>query len=158
MDTTHRQVNTNGIRTYIAQAGHGPLVVMLHNSPEVWYARRAVQAGGELAIMQDNIVATRNHHTPSPEPACHPAPGLATHIARSRCSTRHWVQASFTNNLPETYPDWIPVDTRLTVKPDKVVRVMTHLHGFRCCRQRRQPCGYPGRVRLRPGTECVLHQ
>jgi spore coat protein A len=39
------------------------------------------------------------------------------------------VRASFTHTLPATYPDWIPVDTRLTVKPDKVVRVMAHLHG-----------------------------
>ena len=35
---------------------------------------------------------------------------------------------SFTNNLPETYPAWIPVDTRLTPLGD-AVRVMTHLHG-----------------------------
>jgi spore coat protein A, manganese oxidase len=39
------------------------------------------------------------------------------------------VRVSFTNNLPGTYPDWIPVDTRLTVHPDRLVRVMTHLHG-----------------------------
>jgi spore coat protein A len=39
------------------------------------------------------------------------------------------VRASFTNRLPESYPRWIPVDTRLTVKPDRLVRVMTHLHG-----------------------------
>jgi spore coat protein A len=39
------------------------------------------------------------------------------------------VRASFTNSLPDTYPGWIPVDTRLTVEPDKLVRVMTHLHG-----------------------------
>ena len=39
------------------------------------------------------------------------------------------VQATFTNNLPQPYPSWIPVDTRLTAKPDKVVRAMTHLHG-----------------------------
>jgi spore coat protein A len=39
------------------------------------------------------------------------------------------VRASFTNNLPETYPGWIPVDTRLTAKPDRVVRAMQHLHG-----------------------------
>ena len=39
------------------------------------------------------------------------------------------VRASFTNKLPERYPDWIPVDTRLTVKPDRLVRAMTHLHG-----------------------------
>jgi hypothetical protein len=35
---------------------------------------------------------------------------------------------SFTNNLPETYPAWIPVDTRLTPLGG-AVRVMTHLHG-----------------------------
>src|SRR5512132_3671946 len=35
---------------------------------------------------------------------------------------------SFTNNLPETYPAWIPVDTRLTPMGDEV-RLMTHLHG-----------------------------
>ena len=36
---------------------------------------------------------------------------------------------SFENNLPSTYPDWIPVDTRLTPTHDNVVRLMTHLHG-----------------------------
>jgi spore coat protein A len=38
------------------------------------------------------------------------------------------VAADFTNRLPQTYPSWIPVDTRLTPKGDQV-RVMTHLHG-----------------------------
>lgn len=38
------------------------------------------------------------------------------------------VQASFTHRLPETYPAWIPVDTRLTPLGNEV-RVMTHLHG-----------------------------
>jgi len=35
---------------------------------------------------------------------------------------------SFTHNLPETYPDWLPVDTRLTPLGNQV-RLMTHLHG-----------------------------
>jgi spore coat protein A, manganese oxidase len=43
------------------------------------------------------------------------------------------VTMSFTNNLPSKYPDWIPVDPRLTPfrNPDgsPQVRVMTHLHG-----------------------------
>jgi spore coat protein A, manganese oxidase len=38
------------------------------------------------------------------------------------------VRASFTNRLPETYPAWIPVDTRLTPLGNEV-RVLTHLHG-----------------------------
>jgi spore coat protein A len=35
---------------------------------------------------------------------------------------------SFTHELPETYPAWIPVDTRLTPLGNQV-RLMTHLHG-----------------------------
>lgn len=38
------------------------------------------------------------------------------------------LDVQFTNNLPETYPDWIPVDTRLTPHGNQV-RVMSHLHG-----------------------------
>ena len=37
-------------------------------------------------------------------------------------------QVSFTHALPATYPEWIPVDTRLTPLGNQV-RVMTHLHG-----------------------------
>ena len=38
------------------------------------------------------------------------------------------IKASFTHNLPATYPSWLPVDTRLTPLGNQV-RVMTHLHG-----------------------------
>ena len=38
------------------------------------------------------------------------------------------VQIDFTNSLPDRYPNWIPVDTRLTPLGDEV-RLMTHLHG-----------------------------
>jgi spore coat protein A, manganese oxidase len=38
------------------------------------------------------------------------------------------INVSFMNNLPKTYPAWIPVDTRLTPH-GKEVRVLTHLHG-----------------------------
>ena len=34
----------------------------------------------------------------------------------------------FTHALPDTYPDWLPVDTRLTPLGNQV-RLMTHLHG-----------------------------
>jgi spore coat protein A len=49
--------------------------------------------------------------------------GMAV-VARSGVPLR----VSFTNQLPETYPAWIPVDTRLTPLGDQV-RLMTHLHG-----------------------------
>ena len=39
------------------------------------------------------------------------------------------IDVSFTNHLPETYPAWLPVDTRLTDKNGRHVRPMTHLHG-----------------------------
>jgi spore coat protein A len=38
------------------------------------------------------------------------------------------VAVDFTNRLPRAYPEWIPVDTRLTPLGNQV-RVMTHLHG-----------------------------
>lgn len=38
------------------------------------------------------------------------------------------IDVSYTNALPLTYPDWIPVDTRLTPHGNQV-RAMTHLHG-----------------------------
>src|SRR6266704_3223792 len=38
------------------------------------------------------------------------------------------LKISFTNNLPQTYPSWIPVDSRLTPLGNEV-RLMTHLHG-----------------------------
>lgn len=38
------------------------------------------------------------------------------------------LQISYTHQLPQTYPVWLPVDTRLTPLGNQV-RVMTHLHG-----------------------------
>ena len=38
------------------------------------------------------------------------------------------IDVSYTHHLPEKYPSWIPVDTRLTPLGDEV-RLMTHLHG-----------------------------
>jgi spore coat protein A len=38
------------------------------------------------------------------------------------------LEVTFTHALPETYPSWLPVDTRLTPL-GRDVRLMTHLHG-----------------------------
>src|SRR5512132_2529524 len=38
------------------------------------------------------------------------------------------IDVTFTHDLPEIYPDWLPVDTRLTPLGNEV-RLMTHLHG-----------------------------
>src|SRR5437868_107794 len=37
---THRQVQSNGITMHIAEAGQGPLVILLHGFPELWYSWR----------------------------------------------------------------------------------------------------------------------
>ncbi len=37
---THRYINAGGLRMHIAEAGEGPLVVLLHGFPESWYSWR----------------------------------------------------------------------------------------------------------------------
>jgi pimeloyl-ACP methyl ester carboxylesterase len=39
-EITHRQVESNGIHMHIAEAGSGPLVILLHGFPEGWYSWR----------------------------------------------------------------------------------------------------------------------
>ena len=39
-EITHRTIKTNGIEMHIAEAGSGPLVLMLHGFPESWYSWR----------------------------------------------------------------------------------------------------------------------
>lgn len=53
----HRTVETNGINMHIAEAGEGPLVLMLHGFPEGWYSWRhqveALAAAGYHAVAPD---------------------------------------------------------------------------------------------------------
>jgi pimeloyl-ACP methyl ester carboxylesterase len=53
----HRTVTTNGIRMRIAQAGAGPLVLLLHGFPESWYSWRhqlpALAAAGFRVVAPD---------------------------------------------------------------------------------------------------------
>ena len=44
----HRFVETNGLRMHIAEAGRGPLVLLLHGFPELWYSWRH-----QLAALSD---------------------------------------------------------------------------------------------------------
>src|SRR6266567_3781338 len=37
---THRRLQANGIGMHVAEAGSGPLVVLLHGFPELWYSWR----------------------------------------------------------------------------------------------------------------------
>ena len=56
-DITHRQIQTNGINMHIAEAGTGPLVLLVHGWPESWYSWRhqlpALAAAGFHAVAPD---------------------------------------------------------------------------------------------------------
>jgi pimeloyl-ACP methyl ester carboxylesterase len=53
----HRTVKANGINIHIAEAGEGPLVLMLHGFPELWYSYRhqlpALAEAGYHAVASD---------------------------------------------------------------------------------------------------------
>ncbi len=54
---THRYVDARGLRMHIAEAGSGPLVLLLHGFPESWYSWRhqltALAAAGFHAVAPD---------------------------------------------------------------------------------------------------------
>jgi pimeloyl-ACP methyl ester carboxylesterase len=54
---THRHVQAAGLRMHIAEAGDGPLVLLLHGFPESWYSWRhqlvALAAAGYHAVAPD---------------------------------------------------------------------------------------------------------
>src|SRR5262245_28056154 len=54
---THRLVDAGGLRMHIAEAGDGPLVLLLHGFPESWYSWRhqltALAAAGFHAVAPD---------------------------------------------------------------------------------------------------------
>lgn len=56
-EITHRFIETNGIRMHLAEAGDGPLVVLLHGFPESWYSYRhqlaALADAGYHAVAPD---------------------------------------------------------------------------------------------------------
>jgi pimeloyl-ACP methyl ester carboxylesterase len=54
---THREISANGIRLHVAEAGSGPLVLLLHGFPEFWWSWRnqlpALAAAGQRAVAMD---------------------------------------------------------------------------------------------------------
>jgi pimeloyl-ACP methyl ester carboxylesterase len=57
LDISHRTFETNGINMHIAEVGEGPLVLLLHGFPELWYSWRhqlpALAAAGYHAVAAD---------------------------------------------------------------------------------------------------------
>ena len=56
-EVTHRTVESNGIRMHVAEAGAGPLVLLCHGFPELWYSWRhqlvALAEAGFRAVAPD---------------------------------------------------------------------------------------------------------
>ena len=56
-EITHRTIRTNGVDLHVAEAGEGPLVLLLHGWPELWYSWRhqmpALAAAGYHAVAPD---------------------------------------------------------------------------------------------------------
>src|SRR5260370_21895959 len=54
---SHRSVSANGTRFHIAEAGDGPLVLMVHGFPQFWWAwrhqLRSLSAAGFRAVAVD---------------------------------------------------------------------------------------------------------
>ena len=65
----HRTIQTNGIQMHIAEAGEGPVVLLCHGFPELWYSWRhqlpALAAAGYHAVAPDMRGYGR---TSAPEP------------------------------------------------------------------------------------------
>jgi epoxide hydrolase A/B len=56
-ETTHRQIPVNGIEMHVAECGAGPLVLLCHGWPELWYSwrhqLRALADAGFRAVAPD---------------------------------------------------------------------------------------------------------
>jgi pimeloyl-ACP methyl ester carboxylesterase len=78
---THRDINANGIRFHIAEAGTGPLVLLLHGFPEFWWSWRHQLVG--LADAGFHVVAPdlRGYGASDKPPRGYDAPTLAADVA-----------------------------------------------------------------------------
>src|ERR1700716_482183 len=78
---THRFVSANGTRLHIAEAGAGPLVLLLHGFPEFWGAWRpqliALADAGFRAVAVD----LRGYGASDKPPRGYDAPSLAADMA-----------------------------------------------------------------------------
>jgi pimeloyl-ACP methyl ester carboxylesterase len=78
---THRDINANGIGFHIAEAGTGPLVLLLHGFPEFWWSWRhqlaALAEAGYHAVAPD----LRGYGASDKPPRGYDAPTLAADVA-----------------------------------------------------------------------------
>jgi pimeloyl-ACP methyl ester carboxylesterase len=78
---THRDISANGIRLHAAEAGQGPLVLLLHGFPQFWWTWRAQLTG--LADAGFRVVAPdlRGYGASDKPPRGYDLPSLAGDVA-----------------------------------------------------------------------------
>jgi pimeloyl-ACP methyl ester carboxylesterase len=78
---THRTIDANGIRLHVAEAGSGPLVLLLHGFPEFWWSWRHQLAA--LAEAGYHVVAPdlRGYGASDKPPRGYDAPTLSADLA-----------------------------------------------------------------------------
>jgi pimeloyl-ACP methyl ester carboxylesterase len=78
---THRDISANGVRLHAAEAGRGPLVLLLHGFPQFWWAWRAQLA--DLADAGFRVVAPdlRGYGASDKPPRGYDLPTLAGDVA-----------------------------------------------------------------------------
>jgi pimeloyl-ACP methyl ester carboxylesterase len=78
---THRDISANGVRLHAAEAGDGPLVLLLHGFPQFWWTWRAQLTG--LAAAGFRVVAPdlRGYGASDKPPRGYDLPTLSSDIA-----------------------------------------------------------------------------
>ena len=78
---THRDISANGVRLRAAEAGEGPLVLLLHGFPQFWWAWRAQLTG--LAAAGFRVVAPdlRGYGASDKPPRGYDLPTLSADVA-----------------------------------------------------------------------------
>jgi pimeloyl-ACP methyl ester carboxylesterase len=79
---THRTVRANGIAVHVAEAGTGPLVLLLHGFPQFWWAWRQQLTDLAGAGFRAVAVDLRGYGATDKPPRGYDAPNLAADMAQ----------------------------------------------------------------------------
>src|SRR3954467_9591083 len=78
---THRSISANGVVLHVAEAGAGPLVLLLHGFPQFWWAWRQQLTDLAEAGYRAVAVDLRGYGASDKPPRGYDAPTLAADIA-----------------------------------------------------------------------------
>ncbi|RZU34252.1 alpha/beta fold hydrolase [Blastococcus saxobsidens] len=78
---THRDISANGIRLHAAEAGEGPLVLLLHGFPQFWWTWRAQLTGLADAGFRAVAPDLRGYGASDKPPRGYDLPTLAADVA-----------------------------------------------------------------------------